>query len=328
MPFQGNDGRWHEREDTRDADNAARARVSATDWGGVEARLRAEAKAKGLEYHESDLEDIRRNYGYDRPSGSLSELEAAAFKKYGERAPQVGDGGSGDGDGGGAAGYGDYPYPERVAMPDPTLPTPYFSGYTPEQAQAFTGVGQADRNRLLQSILQSPETMGATQQAQLFEQQKELLNAQRQQQLGQLEQNLVRSGLSDAGGRALAGQMDIGQDFSGQLLASQRDIAVKAATQNRADTMAALQMQQAIAEGDSQRAMEVYRANQAERTNTENFLRQAADLRQSAQLTYNAQRLAQATAQQNEISDFYSFLENQRRAAEQLNFHYWSTPPG
>jgi hypothetical protein len=175
------------------------------------------------------------------------------------------------------------------------------------------GYGEADRNRIMSAILQQPETMGPTQQAQLFEQQKELLNQQRTQQEAQLGQSLAARGLSGVGGTSLAGQIMAGQDFQTQLLQSQRDISVKAAQQNRADQLAAIEMQNAMAQGDYGRMMQVYQTNQQERANTENFLRQAAELTQRGQLGYNDQQLNAAVAQRNEMMDFYRFLEAQRQ---------------
>lgn len=219
--------------------------------------------------------------------------------------------------------FGDYPTPEKSVMPKPTAPTPYSSGYQSTSANPYTGYGEADRNRLMSAILQSPETMGQTQQDQLFEQQKELLNAQRQQQNAQLQQSLLQRGLSPTGGTALAGQVAANQDFSGQLLGARRDIAIKAAQQNRADQLAALQMQEALAQGDYTRVMGVYQANQQERMNIENFLRQAAELTQQGQLQYNAQDLATAVAQHNAMMDFYTFLENQRRFENEFYAKYY-----
>lgn len=319
MPYD-NTGRWHETEETARADDEARARVAATDWTSEEQKLREEAARQGLEYHSSDLEDIRRNYGYDVPTGTLEQLRANAFRKYQERAtnePGGGDAGGGQGYGGG----GGFPYPERVMMPDPTQPTPYASTYQGQVFQAPSAVGAQDRNRILQSILQSPETMGATQQAQLFEQQKELLNAQRQQQEARLSQSFAARGIQ--GGQQTQAEEDLNRGFNTQLLQAQRDIAIKAATQNRQDQLAALEMQNALNQGDFSRMMEVYRANQQERVNTENFLREAAALTQAGTLQYNTQRLAQAGAQQGEIMDFYRFLEAQRQAENTLNLRYY-----
>jgi len=59
--------------------------------------------------------------------------------------------------------------------------------------------------------------------------------------------------------------------------------------------------------------MQVYQTNQQERANTENFLRQAAELTQRGQLGYNDQQLNAAVAQRNEMMDFYRFLEAQRQ---------------
>lgn len=301
-----------------------------TDWKKVEDELRAAAAAAGVAYDPSDLAGLKRNAGYDAAhqgaSGgyiaALNRSMANAKQNYAQKAGG-GGGGQDQGQGGSsAASTADYPYPERVEMPEPTAPTPYSSTYQQQFAQQFQGVGEADRNRLMQAILQSPETMGATQQSQLFEQQKELLNAQRAQQQAQLQQNLLQRGISSQGGQALSGQAGIQQDFSGQLLGAQRDIALKAAQQNRADQLAALQMQEAMAQGDYQKMMGIYQANQQERQNTENFLRQAQEVTQQGQLQYNAQRMAQAVAQQNEIMDFYRFLESQRQNVNQYGLDY------
>ena len=67
-----------------------------------------------------------------------------------------------------------------------------------------------------------------------------------------------------------------------------------------------------LAQGDYGRMMQVYQANQQERANTENFLRQAAELTQQGQLQINAQQLAAAVAQQREMMDFYTFLEDRK----------------
>lgn len=301
-----------------------------TDWKKVEDELRAAAAAAGVAYDPSDLAGLKRNAGYDAShqgaSGgyiaALNRSMANALQNYAQKAGSGGDqeqGGSSV-----AAAAGDYPYPERVEMPEPTRPTPYSSTYQQQFLQQFQGVGEADRNRLMQAILQSPETMGATQQAQLFEQQKELLNAQRAQQQAQLSQNLLQRGLSSAGGAFQAGQGDVNQQFNTQLLQAQRDIAIRAAQQNRQDQLAALQMQEAMAQGDYQKMMGIYQANQQERQNVENFLRQAQEVTQAGQLGYNPQRLAQAMAQQGEIMDFYNFLERQRQFENTLLYNYWS----
>jgi hypothetical protein len=73
-----------------------------------------------------------------------------------------------------------------------------------------------------------------------------------------------------------------------------------------------------MAQGDAQRMMAIYEANQRERTNTENFLRQAAELRQQSLLQSNAQRLAAEGAQAEEWLNFYNFLEKQRQFQQLL----------
>jgi hypothetical protein len=292
-------------------------------------RLQEEAQQYGLPYHESDLGDIARAYYNTGPEGgqggNLAAARAIASRKYGERASNITDEGGGDlgyYEGGGDMGGGGLPYPERVEMPEPTRPSPYSSSYQSQLLSGFSGVGEADRNRVIQAILSQPETMGPLQQAQLFEQQKELLNAQRQQQQGQLQQAMAQRGLT--GGALQAGTEDINQQFNSTLLGAQRDIALRSAQQNRADQMAALEMQNAMAQGDFQRMASVYQANQIERANTENFLRQAAELTQAGILGYNPQRLAQAAAQLGEVMDFYRFLELQRQFENKLYADYYS----
>lgn len=267
------------------------------------------------------LKDIA--YRAHNIAGQGGDRQAPGFKgwNYGTTGP---GGTPGPGGGGGGTGPGGLPTPERMTMPTPTPPVPYGSTYQSQMADWGGGYGQEDRNRIMSAILQQPETMGPTQQAQLFEQQKELLNQQRTQQEAQLGQSLAARGLSGVGGTALAGQIMAGQDFQTQLLQSQRDIAVKAAQQNRADQLAAIEMQNAMAQGDYTRMMQVYQANQQERANTENFLRQAAELTQQGQLQINAQQLAAAVAQQREMMDFYQFLENQRQVQNDLAYRYFA----
>jgi hypothetical protein len=283
----------------------------ARDRGAWEGMLQSAAAARNLAYDPSDLEDVirwvRSHPGQD-PIGGINVVIA----KYDARAKSGGAGG-----GGGTIGVPGY-VPPRYTFTPPERPPDYTSTYSPQFLQAQSPVGEAERNRLMLSILNAPETMGETQQAQLFEQQKELLAAQRQQQEARLSQTLTARGLSRLGGTALAGDLLAGQDFSTQLLQAQRDIATKAAQQNRADQLAALQMQDAMAQGDAQRMMAIYEANQRERTNTENFLRQAAELRQQSLLQSNAQRLAAEGAQAEEWLNFYNFLEKQRQFQQLL----------
>ena len=244
-------------------------------------------------------------------------------------APEVGGGDGGDGGGNGEGGgetangaYPGYPTPEYSQFSTPERPSAYYSGYQPEYAEQFTGVGEDQRNRLMNAILAKPETMGQVQQDQLFEQQKELLNAQRVQQGAQLDQNLLRGGMSGIGGRARQGQQDSNRNFNTQLLAGRRDIAVQASQQNRADTTAALQMQEAIAQGDSGRMMAIFNANNQARAQKEDFLRQAASLTQSGVLGWNQQNLSAEQARHGGMMDYYNFLENQRQAENTLGLNY------
>lgn len=97
--WYGDDGRAHGSQETAEADDAARKRVGATDWGSVESRLKEGAAARGSTYDVSDLEGIKRNFGYDRPTGSLEDLIGQAFSRYDQRANNTPGGGGGDGGG-------------------------------------------------------------------------------------------------------------------------------------------------------------------------------------------------------------------------------------
>lgn len=94
MAYTDSLGRVHEREDTRDADNAARDRVGGTDWDAIERELRGRGGSMDVS---SELEDIRRNYGMDVPK-SLDELKQGAFAKIDQRLSSDSGGGRGDDD--------------------------------------------------------------------------------------------------------------------------------------------------------------------------------------------------------------------------------------
>lgn len=56
------------------------------DYSGIETQLKQRAQQKGLQYDPSDLEDIKRNTGYDTGGISVDQALANAFTKYDERA--------------------------------------------------------------------------------------------------------------------------------------------------------------------------------------------------------------------------------------------------
>jgi len=141
---------------------------SYTDWGKIEADLRADARAKGVEYSPSDLEGIKRNAGYDAShqgaSGgyidALNRSLANARQNYSQRssnAPGGGGGGGGTGGGGtggggtggggtggGAGGFPTFAPPSPLQLPDPysypdyVAPDPFaYDAYTLAQPFAY-----------------------------------------------------------------------------------------------------------------------------------------------------------------------------------------------
>lgn len=285
------------------------------DEDAIRKSIQEEAAKAGVQYHESDFGDVARNYYNSGEHGGQGGNEGLArqiaSRKIQERATnEAQSGGSSDGGSGGGSGY---PTPERRTMPSPTAPSVYSVGFTQQLMQKQPQVGETQRNNILTSILNNPETMGQTQQDQLFEQQKEMANSLASQARARLGRNVTNSGWTSGGGRFLSGQAAIEGQTAESLLAGRRDIAVQAAEQNRKDQLAALQMQQAIASGDENAALNIYRANQQERQSLEQFLQQAAAMNSGNLLQLNSQNLASSVADNNAQMDFYRFLEMQRQ---------------
>jgi hypothetical protein len=204
--------------------------------------------------------------------------------------------GGGGGTGGVPGAYGsDYPTPDRTQIPTPIRPDLYASSFQP-QAFSYDPTGQAERNKIVMAVLNNPETMGQTFQDQLFENQKEMANAMAAQRKNQLGQDTVARGWSTSGGNQQAGQQQLDYDLENGLLAGRRDIATKAVEQNRQDQLAAIQMQQAIQEGDLATAQAIFKANQDQRVQNEQFLQAAASLNANNLLQWNAQNLGASVA--------------------------------
>ena len=108
-------------------------------------------------------------------------------------------------------------------------PTPQYGAFT-----APGQVAQAGRNAILEQLAANPDVFGATEQAQLAEQQKEQLVNQQRQASERLSQLMTSRGLSSRGGAELLGQAGVEGDLMANLLAGQRDIALQSAQQNRA----------------------------------------------------------------------------------------------
>jgi hypothetical protein len=120
--------------------------------------------------------------------------------------------------------------------------------------QAPEAVAQAERNRVLAAVIGQPEVFGATQQAQMAEQQKEQLGQQARESENRLAQLMASRGLSARGGQDLLGQLDIQRDLQSNLLAGQRDIALRAAEANRASQLGAIQAVTGAQQADMARA--------------------------------------------------------------------------
>lgn len=119
-------------------------------------------------------------------------------------------------------------------------------------------VGLEDRNKIIQAILAQPDVMGQTFQDQLFEQQKEQQAQLAEQARARLSQATAARGLSAAGGQELLGQAGVEEGFINSLLSARRDVSMKAAEANRASRTAAVEMADAVTQGDFARAQAAY----------------------------------------------------------------------
>jgi len=83
-----------------------------TDWARMEADLKARAASRGVDYHPSDLEGVRRNAGYDAAhlgsggmyAGAVERFMNSALSNYDQRATNTPGGSSGSGSGSGSGG--------------------------------------------------------------------------------------------------------------------------------------------------------------------------------------------------------------------------------
>lgn len=187
---------------------------------------------------------------------------------------------------------------------------PLVGGYAAPEA-----VGMADRNRILQSILTSPDVFGAQQQQQLFEQQKEQQNALAEQARQRLSQQMAQRGLSARGGAELFGQAGIEENLLSGLLGAQRDIALQSAEKNRAARTQAIQMATETAQQDAARAEAAYRTNLAGM--------EAARQAQERAIALGDKQAADQFARQQQVyatnvDTLNTNLQNQRQALEQL----------
>jgi len=157
------------------------------------------------------------------------------------------------------------------AMPAVPAPTSYTASTvaapTPIPAPAITAppaftppdfASAAERNKVVQAILAAPDVMDQNFQDALFEQQKEQQLQLADQARARLSQATTARGLSAVGGQELFDQAGIEENFIGNLVAARRDVALRAADANRASRLAAVEMANAVQQGDFARAQAAY----------------------------------------------------------------------
>lgn len=172
-----------------------------------------------------------------------------------------------------------------------------------------------DRNRVVQAILKQPEVMGQSFQDALFEQQKEQQAQMAAQARGRLSQTTAARGLSAAGGQELLGQAGIEEGFINNLLAARRDVSTKAAEANRASSLAAVEMANAVEQGDFARAQAAYET-QLKSNQIYDQLRQTAyETEVKAQQAYDQLRLQAAELERGNVALAAQNLLAQREMA-------------
>jgi hypothetical protein len=117
---------------------------------------------------------------------------------------------------------------------------------------------QGLRDQNLVNLLQNPHSLSQTWQDQMFEQQKDDALAFAQQAGVQNQQNVAGRGLSFLGGTAQGREADIQNNLFSQLLSGRRDVATRAATQNRADELNALGAAEQGLSGDTSRLSQIF----------------------------------------------------------------------
>ena len=196
------------------------------------------------------------------------------------------------------------PQMQRATMPLPEIAAPT-AGPQIERPAAFAPPsfeGEADRNRIMRAILAQPEVMGQTFQDALFEQQKEQQAQMAAQARARLSQTTAARGLSAAGGQELLGQAGVEEGFINNLLAARRDVSTKAAEANRASSMAAVEMANAVQQGDFARAQAAYETQLKANQIYDQLRLQASDQERQAMQAYNQLRLAAAEQEQQRVN--------------------------
>ena len=186
-----------------------------------------------------------------------------------------------------------------------------------------------DRNRVVKAILGQPEVMGQSFQDALFEQQKEQQAQLAAQSRARLSQTTAARGLSAAGGQELLGQAGVEEGFINNLLAARRDVSTKAAEVNRASSLAAVEMADAVQQGDFARAQAAYETQLKANQIYDQLRMQAAELERSnvalAAQNLLAQREMQLGEQGQSFDQYLRQLQQNeiiRQFNEQMALNY------
>ena len=189
--------------------------------------------------------------------------------------------------------------------------------------------GQEGRNRILDAILAKPQTMDQQFQDQLFEQQKE-------QQAGLAGHARARAGqvgagrgFGSGGGFAAAALGEVEGNFQNELLKSRRDITTKAADVNRQNEIAAINLQEAVAQGDFVRANAAYETQLKAQTTYDDLRLKAAEfdraniaLTAQTMMSGRQQQLAEQQTSFQQYLDQLKFDEMMRQFNEQMALDY------
>lgn len=190
-------------------------------------------------------------------------------------------------------------------------------------------VGLKGRNDLINAILNRPQVMDQQFQDQLFEQQKETQGLLAQQARQRAAQAGAGRGLSGGGGYQAAAMGSIEDGFMGTLLAGKRDIATQAAKANREAEHAAIDMQEAVSQGDFVRANAAYET-QLKASNLYDELRfkaaefDRANVALAAQtgMAGRQQSMAEQTSSFQQFLEKLKFEELMRQFNEQIGLDY------
>jgi len=228
------------------------------------------------------------------------------------------------------------PAPSLLQPTDPPLERPRFTRYT-RQNDSDT---EDRQHRLVNQVLDDPETMDAQTIAQLKARNKEQAIALANQTKANQAAQLASSGYTpDSGVRAAADtQVDMGTVNS--ILSRNRDIDVAARTTNRQDALNALQAAEQFLNSRHNRSTDAYRTTLlGEQTQADSDFR-IADFNENTRRFNSDYGLRQWTAQQaaeeaaaeslfREITglhdmtmDLRGFFENQRQFDDRLGLDY------